>query len=56
MTKMVLNINGNSNPVPRACTILAINKNEKLGDIAAISVPKIEKASDTIKSCLVVNH
>jgi len=56
MTKIVLNINGRSKAVPTACTTRATIKILKTGATAAINVPMIEKTSEVMKSCLVVNH
>ncbi|EGO62053.1 hypothetical protein ALO_20092 [Acetonema longum DSM 6540] len=54
--KIVLNIKGSSKPVPMAWKTRAINKKTKLDVRAAIRKPIIEKLSDVMNNCLVVNH
>lgn len=50
MNKIVLNMSGNSNAVPSACTTRAIINTLKAGAIAAINVPIIEKISEVINN------
>ncbi|MNI49855.1 hypothetical protein D3C73_1044900 [compost metagenome] len=56
ITRIVLNISGRSSAVPTACTTRASSRNSKLGALAAMKVPTMEKLTAAIKSCLVVNH